>query len=177
MGKYLYTDILVWLADHSSSEASIKKLLSVLLTISGCYVAYSAGANNAANAVGPFVGAGFMDPLWGAVLGGIAIGFGALLMGGRVLDTVGKEITELCIIRATFVEFTSAIIVHVASILGVPVSLGEIVAAGVIGIGCANSGMHLVKGEVVKKIMIAWVVSPLLAGIVALALMNLIQVF
>ncbi len=177
MGKYLYTDILVWLADHSSSDASIKKLLNVLLTISGCYVAYSAGANNAANAVGPFVGSGLIDPVLGAVLGGITIGFGALLMGGRVLDTVGKEITELCIIRATFVEFTSAIIVHVASILGVPVSLGEIVAAGIIGIGCANSGMYLVKGEVVKKIMIAWVVSPLLAGMMAFALMNLIQIF
>ncbi len=177
MGKYLYTDILVWLADHSKSEASIKKLLNVLLTISGCYVAYSAGANNAANAVGPFVGAGLVDPMLGAILAGIAIGFGALLMGGRVLDTVGKEITELCIIRATFVEFTSAIIVHVASILGVPVSLGEIVAAGVIGIGCANSGMHLVRGEVVKKIMIAWVVSPLLAGVIAFGLMNLVQVF
>ncbi len=177
MAKYLYTDILIWLADHSDSEASIKKLLNILLTISGCYVAYSAGANNAANAVGPFVGAGLMDSFWGAMLAGIAIGFGALLMGGRILDTVGKEITELCIIRATFVEFTAAIIVHTASILGVPVSLGEIVAAGVIGIGCANSGMHLVKGEVVKKIIIAWFVSPLLAGALAFALMNLIQIF
>ena len=177
LGKYFYTDILLWLADHSKSEASIRKLLNLLLTISGCYVAYSAGANNAANAVGPFVGAGLIDPLWGSVLGGLTIGFGALIMGGRVLDTVGKEITELCIIRATFVEFTAAILVHVASILGVPVSLGEIVAAGIIGIGCANSGMHIVRGEVVKKILIAWIVSPLLAGAVALALMNLIQVF
>ncbi|MCE8427251.1 MAG: anion permease [Candidatus Methanoperedens sp.] len=173
LGKYFYTDILIWLADHSDSEESIKRILKVLLTISGCYVAYSAGANNAANAVGPFVGAGMIALSYGAVLGGITIGFGALLMGGRVLDTVGKEITELCIIRATFVEFTSAIIVHVASIMGIPVSLGEIVSAGVIGIGCANSGMHIIKGEVVKKIMIAWVVSPLLAGTLAFILMNL----
>jgi sulfate permease len=177
MGKYLYTDVLVWLADHSDSEATIRKVLNVLLTISGCYVAYSAGANNAGNAVGPFVGAGLIDPLWGSILAGIAIGFGALLMGGRVLDTVGKEITELCIIRATFVELTAAILVHLASILGVPVSLGEIVAAGVIGIGCANSGMHIVRGEVVKKILMAWIISPLLAGGVAFTLMNLIQVF
>ncbi len=177
MGKYLYTDILVWLADHSKSEASIRRVLNILLTISGCYVAYSAGANNAANAVGPFVGAGLIEPVWGAVLAGLAIGFGALLMGGRVLDTVGKEITELCIIRATFVEFTAAILVHTASIMGVPVSIGEIVAAGVIGIGCANSGMHLVKGEVVKKIIIAWFISPILAGGMAFALMNLIQIF
>ena len=50
MGKYFYADILVWLADHSDSEASIQKLLNIMLTISGCYVAFSAGANNAANA-------------------------------------------------------------------------------------------------------------------------------
>lgn len=174
MGKYLYTNILIWLADHHESDASIRKSLNVLLTFSGCYVAYSAGANNAANAVGPFVGAGIVGSIPGAIFGGLAIGLGALIMGGRVLDTVGKEITELCVIRATFVEFTSAFIVHIASIKGIPVSLGEIVAAGIIGIGCANSGMHIVKGEVVKKIMIAWVVSPLLAGMLAFILMKLI---
>ncbi len=174
MGKYFYANILVWLADHSDSEASIKKSLNILLTFSGCYVAYSAGANNAANAVGPFVGAGGITPLYGAVFGGVAIGIGALLMGGRVLDTVGNEICELCVIRAAFVEFTSALIVHVASILGVPVSLGEIVAAGVIGIGCANAGMHIVKSDTVKKILVAWFISPVLAGTLAFVLMRLI---
>lgn len=174
MGKYLYTRILIWLADHHESDASIKRSLNILLTLSGCYVAYSAGANNAANAVGPFVGAGMIGSIPGAIFGGLAIGLGALLMGGRVLDTVGKDITELCVIRATFVEFTSAFIVHIASIKGIPVSLGEIVAAGIIGIGCANSGMHIVKSDVVKKILIAWVISPLLAGIIAFALMQLI---
>lgn len=174
MGKYFYTDILIWLADHNESEASIRKALNVLLTVSGCYVAYSAGANNAANAVGPFVGAGEIPLFYGAAFGGIAIGLGALLMGGRVLDTVGNEICELCVIRAAFVEFISAGIVHAASILGIPVSLGEIVAAGVIGIGCANAGLHIVRGDVVKKILISWVISPILAGVLAYALMNLI---
>lgn len=174
MGKYLYMNILIWLADHHESDVSIRKSLNILLTISGCYVAYSAGANNAANAIGPFVGAGLVGSIPGAIFGGLAISLGALLLGGRVLDTVGKEITELCVIRATFVEFTSAFIVHIASIKGIPVSLGEIVAAGIIGIGCANSGMHIVKGEVVKKILIAWVISPLFAGILAFGLINLI---
>lgn len=174
MGKYLHTRILIWLADHHESEASIRKSLNILLTLSGVYVAYSAGANNAANAVGPFVGAGLTTSLNGAIFGGLAIGFGALLMGGRVLDTVGKEITELCVIRAAFVEFTAAILVHIASILGIPVSLGEIVAAGVIGIGCANSGMHIVRSDTVKKIVIAWVVSPIIAGALAFGLMNFI---
>ncbi len=174
VGKYAYAWVLVWLADHADSEASIRKLLNILLTISGCYVAYSAGANNAANAVGAFVGAGLFSSFYGSILGGLAIGLGAFLMGGRVLDTVGKEITQLCVIRATFVEFISASIVHVASLLGIPVSLGEIVTAGVIGIGCANSGMHIMKGDTVKKIAMAWLISPLLAGGIAYMLMNLL---
>ncbi len=171
VGKYLYTEVLIWLADHSDSEESIRKILNLLLTVSGSYVAYSAGANNAANAVGPFVGAGVISSFHGAILGGLALGLGALLLGGRVLDTVGKEITELCVIRATFVEFIAAAIVHLASIYGIPVSLGEIVTAGVIGIGCANSGMHIMKGETVKKIAMAWIISPLLAGSMAYFLM------
>lgn len=174
IGKYVYTEVLIWLADHTESEASIRKILNILLTVSGCYVAYSAGANNAANAVGPFVGAGVFSSLNGAILGGLALGLGAFLLGGRVLDTVGKEITELCVIRATFVEFIAAGIVHAASIMGIPVSLGEIVTAGVIGIGCANSGMHIMKGETVKKIAMAWIISPLLAGSIAYTLVGLV---
>ena len=174
MGKYLYTNILIWLADHHSSEASIRKSLNILLTISGCYVAFSAGANHAGIIIGPFVGTGEIPLTFGAIFAGLAIGLGALLMGGRILDTVGKDICELCVIRAVFVEFTSAIIVHAASILGIPVSLGEIVASGIIGIGCANSGMHIVKSKTVKKIMVAWVISPLLSGILTFGLMKLI---
>lgn len=174
VGKYVCAWVLVWLADHAGSEVSIRKLLNLLLTISGCYVAYSAGANNAANAVGAFVGAGLFSSFYGSILAGLAIGLGAFLMGRRVLDTVGKDITQLCVIRATFVEFISAIIVHIASILGIPVSLGEIVTAGVIGIGCANSGMHIMKGDTVKRIAMAWVISPLLAGGIAYMLMSLL---
>ncbi len=172
MGKYIYTKVLIWLADHHDSEASIRKSLNALLTVSGCYVAFSAGANHAGIIVGPFVGAGEFPSSYGAIFAGIAISIGALLMGGRVLDTVGNEICELCVIRAVFVEFTAAIIVHVASITGIPVSLGEIVASGIIGIGCANSGMHIVRSNTVKKIAIAWVISPVIAGLVAFVLIK-----
>jgi len=172
IGRYLYTRILLWLTDHES-EASIRKLINGLLTLSGCYVAFSAGANNAANAVGPFVAAGTMSLLQGAVLGGLSLALGALVLGGRVLDTVGKDITELCAIRAVIVEFTAAFIVHIASIMGIPVSLAEIVTAGVIGVGCGNVGMHVAKSDTVKKIGIMWVISPVFAGLLTFIVQSL----
>lgn len=164
MGKYLHTPILLWMVERKSEEA-IRKTMAVFLTVSGCYVAYTAGANNAANATGLLVNSGMMSPMTGAIVGGITIGLGALLMGGRVLDTVGHEITELCVIRAAFVESISAFIVHVASYMGIPVSLGEIVTASIIGIGCARQGMMMAKNDTVKHILMAWVLSPLVAGV------------
>ena len=77
---------------------------------------------------------------WG-VVGGLAIVAGAMVFGSRVLEMVVKGITELCVIGAVFVEFVAAIIVHSASVMGIPVSLGEIVTASIIGIGCANEGL------------------------------------
>lgn len=163
MGKYLHTPLLLWMVERKSEEA-IRKIMAVFLTISGCYVAYTAGANNAANATGLLVNTGLMSPMTGAIVGGITIGLGALLMGGRVLETVGHEITEICVIRAAFVEFISASIVHAASYMGIPVSLGEIVTASIIGIGCARQGVMIAKNDTVKNILIAWIVSPLAAG-------------
>ncbi len=96
-------------------------------------------------------------------------GAGAMLLGSRILDTVGNNITELCVIRAIFVEIIAAVIVHAASILGIPISLGEIVTAAIIGIGCANQGIVATKSDTVKKIVVMWFVSPLFAGAIAYA--------
>ncbi|MCK5660042.1 MAG: anion permease [Methanosarcinales archaeon] len=163
VGKYLHTPLLLWMVERKSEE-EIHKIMAVFLTVSGCYVAYTAGANNAANATGLLVNTGLMTPMTGAIVGGITIGLGALLMGGRVLETVGHEITELCVIRAAFVEVIAAVIVHAASYMGIPVSLGEIVTASIIGIGCARQGVMIAKNNTVKNILIAWVLSPLVAG-------------
>ncbi|WMW22519.1 anion permease [Methanolobus mangrovi] len=173
-GKYIHPKVLLWLIDHES-EAQIRKTIAKLLTVTGCYVAYSAGANNAANAVGPLVGAGFMDQTTGSIVGGIALGVGAILIGGRVLQTVGTEITELCTIRAVFIEAIAAIIVHAASYSGIPVALGQIVPAAVIGIGCANEGINTIRNGTVKRIVVMWVASPLIAGLIAYSAISLIS--
>lgn len=172
-GKFIHPILVEWLVDHES-EAEIRITIGKLLTISGCYVAYSAGANNAANAVGPLVGTGFIDSTTGALIGGLTLGLGAILIGGRILQTVGTGIVELCTIRAVFIEAIAAIIVHVASISGIPVALGQIIPAALIGIGCAEKGNGTMKNKTVRRIMLMWILSPLLAGTSAYAVMSLL---
>ncbi|MBS3788413.1 anion permease [Candidatus Bipolaricaulota bacterium] len=69
------------------------KLLSYLVIISGAYVAFSLGANDVGNSVGPLTVLGISQS-WLALLGGISLSIGVLTYGRRVTETVGKGITS-----------------------------------------------------------------------------------
>lgn len=162
-GKYLYFRILHWLTTLGPEER-IKRLLSITITISGCYVAFSAGSNNAANAVGAIVGAGVITQFKGAVLAGFGMGLGAILFGGRILDAVGKGITDIGIVRAISIETTGATIIYIASLMGIPVSLNETITSGIIATSCARAGFKkTAKNEHVLRILFFWFVAPFLA--------------
>ena len=160
VAKFFYFRIVHYLASNFS-EKRVKRILTVLITISGTFIAFSGGANNSANAIGPIVSLGLINSYNGAILAGVAMGVGAILLGGRVLETLGKKITEICIIRAITVEFTAAAIILLASIYGVPVSIAEIVTAGVVGFSCAQHGFaETSKNSHVIKIGFFWFVVP-----------------
>ena len=163
VGKYLYFRILHRLTTLGSEE-KINKLLSILITLSGCYVAFSAGSNNAANAVGAIVGADVISSSTGAVMAGLGMGLGAILFGGRILDSVGKGITEIGIVRAISIETTGATIIYIASLMGIPVSLNETITSGIIATSCARAGFRkTAKNEHVLRILFFWFVAPFLA--------------
>ena len=163
IARFFYFKIIHYLAVNFP-ENKVNAILTVLITISGIFLAFSGGANNSANAVGPLVGLGVMNSYTGAIIAGVAMGVGAILLGGRVLETVGKEITEICIIRAVSVEFTGATIILLASVWGVPVSIAEIITAGIIGFSCAQHGFGITaKNRHVVKIAFFWFVIPFIA--------------
>ncbi len=163
VAKYLYFRTLKFLTERYS-EKSINGILTIMITISGTFLAFSAGANNSANAVGPLVGLGLIGSYKGAVIAGVAMGVGAILFGGRVLETVGKEITEICILRAVSVEFTGAALILIASIFGIPVSIAEIVTSGIIGFSCAQQGFGVTaRNRHVVRIAFFWIVIPFIA--------------
>jgi PiT family inorganic phosphate transporter/sulfate permease len=117
---------------------------------------------------------GLLSPSVGAVLAGLGMGVGAILLGGRVLETVGKEITEICVLRAISVEFTAATLILIASVFGIPVSLAEIVTSGIIGFSCANQGFSItVQNKHVLRIAFFWFVVPFFAVAISYGLSSL----
>ncbi len=150
--------------DYATVEGVFRKLQIV----TSCYVAFSHGANDVANAIAPVAAiiplangemsltAGIPTEL--LALGGIGIAFGCLTWGRRVMRTVGGRITSLTNTRGFSVDFAAATTVLVASKLGLPISTSHTVVGAVIGVGLAR-GLEAIDLSVIKKIVVSWLLT------------------
>ena len=151
--------------DYKTVEGIFRKLQ----VITCCYVAFSHWANDVAIAIGPVAGiiplasTGEMNPtaqipIALLALGGLGIAVGCITWGRRVMETVGKKITNLNHTRGFSVEFAAATTVLVASKLGLPISTSHTVVGAVIGVGLAR-GLEAVDITVIKKIIASWILT------------------
>lgn len=148
------------------------KILVIAVIGAGVFEAFSAGMNNVANAVGPLVGAGLMTADNGLLWGGIFVALGAILLGGRVLETNGKKITKLSLLQGTTISATGGTLVTVASLYGLPVPLTQVTTTAILGIGAVNQGFKIFQRGTIGKILKVWLVSPLLSMVVSYLLIK-----
>ncbi|UCF94458.1 MAG: anion permease [Desulfobacterales bacterium] len=146
-GSFLFQNALGWLA-----------------IISSCYVAYSMGANNAGNAVGPIANLRIVHSRILLGFGGVAIALGAVTYGKRVADTVGKGITPLDIPAAFVAQVSSAFGLHLFSVLGIPVSTSSAIVGAVVGVGLAK-GTQAISRKTILTILLGWLLTPTLAAV------------
>ena len=151
------------------------------LVVCGCYGAYAMGANNVVVTTGPFYQAGFFgDPthshaVVAAVLGGIAMGVGALTYGKNVIMTVGKDITALDPFSALIAVLSHSLVVHFFTQLHVPVSSSQAIVGAVAGVGLVR-GMNTVNTKKLWSIFSAWFLSPVISAILAIIIAYILGV-
>ncbi|MFB6153811.1 MAG: anion permease [Halodesulfurarchaeum sp.] len=121
-----------------------------LVVIIGCYMAFSAGASNTANAVAPLIGSGELGMNTGILLAGGAIGLGAFTIARRTLDTVGNDLTELPLLAALIVEVVSASLITFLSAIGIPASLAVSATMSVVGLGWGRATRTTTMGDAVR---------------------------
>lgn len=138
----------------------IVPILVGVLVFAGCYEAFSAGMNNVANAVGPLVASGAIQVHAGLFWGALFVGIGAILLGGRVMDTNAKRITNLSLLQGSVVSFTSATLVLAASLFGLPVPQTQATTMAIFGVGHSHVGRDIWRQGVVRRIVKTWIVSP-----------------
>ncbi|MFB6189681.1 MAG: anion permease [Halapricum sp.] len=137
IGRYLYPYLEArFTFESDSGERTRRETIGRVLVVAiGCYMAFSAGASNTANAVAPLVGSGVIGLYSGVALAGVAIGLGAFTIARRTLDTVGSGLTDLPIMAALIVEVISATIISLLSWGGIPASLAVSATMCIVGLG------------------------------------------
>jgi len=146
--------------------ASVEQIFSWLQVMTACAVAFAHGSNDVANAIGPLaavvsaaremsVGSQSQVPAWMLGLGGLGIVIGLATWGYRVMETIGKKITELTPSRGFAAELGAAITIVAASKMGIPVSTTHTLVGAVLGVGLAR-GIGALDIRVVGAILLSW---------------------
>ena len=151
----------------------LKTVLTALIIISGCYVAYTWGANDVANATGVVVGAKILSTRMSVIIGGLAIVLGITTWGYKVIETIGSEITNLLPIMAFSAQLASAINVHIYTVFGIPVSTSHSIVGAIFGVGLVR-GMKVLNMRIMKEIIICWLATPFISGIISFVLFKII---
>ncbi|NNL86601.1 MAG: inorganic phosphate transporter, partial [Myxococcales bacterium] len=163
--------------DANQRFSQTERVFVVLQVLTACAVAFAHGSNDVANAIGPLAavvtavneGAGLagksaVQP-WMLAIGGLGIGLGLATWGYRVMETVGKKITELTPSRGFAAELAAATTIVLASRMGIPVSTTHTLVGAVLGVGLAR-GIGAVDLRVVGHIVASWVATlPIAAGL------------
>ena len=158
--------------------------LVLILSLAVCaYMAWNIGANDVANAMGTSVGSRALTLKQAVIVAAIFEFAGAFFAGDAVTDTVRKGILYIDDFDAISPAFANdlmyafiaammaaAVWLTIATRLGLPVSTTHSIIGGILGVGLVLEVQHstsLIDWEVVSKVVMSWVASPLMGGLLA----------
>ncbi|RUO58893.1 inorganic phosphate transporter [Pseudidiomarina marina] len=150
--------------------------LIVLAAVFGLFMAWGIGANDVANAMGTSVGSKALTIKQAIVVAMIFEFAGAYLAGGEVTSTIRKGIIE----SAYFVDTPELLVfgmigsllaagtwLLIASWAGWPVSTTHSIIGAIVGFSAVGVGVESVNWGSVVGIIGSWIVTPMIAGIIA----------
>lgn len=159
-------------------------ILITLTVIFGLFMAWGIGANDVANAMGTSVGSKALTIKQAICIAAIFEFCGAFLAGGTVTDTISKGITN-----AEYFTDTPELLVYgmmgsllaagtwlaIATRFGYPVSTTHSIIGAIIGFTAVGVGVDAVQWIEVSEIVMSWVVSPLMGGLLAFIFFSSVQ--
>ncbi|ESP89802.1 inorganic phosphate transporter [Candidatus Halobonum tyrrellensis] len=117
--------------------------LVAIALVAALFMSFTVGANSNSAPVAPAVGANALSVLRAALLVGVVAGLGAILQGGSISETIGKDlITGVSItpLAAATALLTAATLITVGNSYGYPIPSAFTVTGAMIGAGIALGG-------------------------------------
>jgi PiT family inorganic phosphate transporter len=143
-------------------------------TVSASLVSLAHGTNDAQKTMGvitlTLIAANYQDggtgpALWVILACGLAIGLGTYMGGWRIMQTVGKKISDVQSPQGFAAETSSAATILISSHLGFALSTTHVTSGSVIGSGLGKK-LADVHWSVVGRIVVAWVITLPAAAVV-----------
>jgi len=156
--------------DIKPTNADVERVFAILMVFTACSMAFAHGSNDVANAIGPMaaivgvlqsggeIAAKSAIPWWILLTGALGIVIGLATYGWKVIQTIGKRITELTPSRGFAAELGAASTVVLASATGLPISTTHTLVGAVLGVGIAR-GIGSIDLRVVGSIFASWLVT------------------
>ncbi|MDI6591964.1 MAG: inorganic phosphate transporter [Patescibacteria group bacterium] len=156
-----------WLIKFFFSKTSPSKINRAFRTgqvFTTIAVSLSHGMNDTQNAMGIitaslFAGgilAEFKVPFWVILGSGVFMALGTIWGGQRVIRTMGRKIYRVKPIHGISCEASSAAIIGIQSLFGIPLSTTQVISAGVMGVG-AIERKSMVNWRKVIEIFFTWI--------------------
>ncbi len=174
IGGFVLMVALFWVFRHSA-PTRMRVIFSRLQWLTTAFLAYSHGKNDGQMPIGVITMAlviytgnsGLWEgiPWWVIVISALAISSGTAVGGWRVIKTLGWRVTNLQPIHGFASDFSAAMVIEGASILGIPVSTTHCASGAIMGVG-ATRRLSAVRWGVAGNIVTAWILTfPICGGL------------
>jgi len=156
----------------------------VLTAILAFYLAWNLGANDVANAMGTSVGSKAITLRQALIIAGILEFTGAVLFGQGVSATLATEVAnpelfaeipQLLILGMVSVLLACGLWLQIATSQGWPVSSSHAVVGAIAGFSWVAAGVSAVDWVNIGRISLAWVITPVVSGLLAAGLYSLVK--
>jgi PiT family inorganic phosphate transporter len=142
--------------------------------VSGTWVAFTHGANDAQKTMGVLALAlythgtihSFYVPTWVKIVAGLTIAAGTYAGGWRIIRTLGQRIYKMSPEQGFAAQISAGTTLYLGTRLGFPISTTHVVTGSVMGAGAAR-GASAVRWGIAGNIATAWLLTLPAAGVVA----------
>jgi PiT family inorganic phosphate transporter len=171
---FVLMTLIVWTIKRRS-PAKVGRAFRKLQLVSGGFVAFTHGTNDAQKTMGiislALVTSGDLNadftrpPTWVIFGAALSMAAGTYAGGWRIIRTLGTRIAKIDPAQGFAAQTACASILWVTAHLGYPVSTTHVISGSVMGSGAAR-GIHGVRWGVAGNIVVAWVITIPMAGLV-----------
>lgn len=160
----------------------------MLQVLSASWQSFSHGANDAQKTMGvitlALLSGGFLVqepgefaiPLWVKLSAAIAMALGTSFGGWRIIKTMGGKIMKIKPISGFSADLSSALIITIFTTLKLPVSTTHVITSSILGVG-ASQKLNAVKWGVAGRIVVTWIITLPVTGLLAAACYVVFDVF